>query len=297
VQSSECMVLAPDGRLLSVLTAGPSEGDPVFFLHGTPGIRGLYERELEEGARRSLRHVFYSRPGYAGSDRLPGRSIADCAADVEAIADALGIDDFYVVGESGGGSHALACAALLLRRVKAVAVLAGIAPVDAEGLDWEKGMGQGNRMEFAAMRRGVDALQEYLEGEVRALRSIRTKAQLLAALDAHLCDADRAAIDGGFGEYLLVAWRMVGEDEIWGWLDDDLAHDKDWGFELEQVAAPVTVWHGRDDLIIPYRHAGWLADRLPDAELHLLDGEGHISLTSHYGASLDALIALSPLGG
>lgn len=297
MQSSERKVRAPDGRLLSVLAEGPPGGDPIFFLHGTPGIRGLYERELEEGARRHLRHVFYSRPGYAGSDRLPGRSIADCAADVEAIADALGIDDFYVVGESGGGSHALACAALLSRRVRAVAVLAGSAPIDAEGLDWEAGMGEGNRMEFAAMREGVDALREYLEGEVRALRSIETKAQLLAALDAHLCDADRAAIDGGFGEYLLAAWRQVGEDEIWGWLDDDLAHGKEWGFGLEQCVAPATAWHGRDDLIIPCRHAEWLADRLPNAELHLLEGEGHISLTSHYGASLDALIALSPPGG
>jgi len=297
VQSSQRKVRAPDGRLLSVLTAGPLEGDPVLFLHGTPGIRGLYERELEEGARRHLRHVFYSRPGYAGSDRLLGRSVADCAADVETIADALGIDDFYVIGESGGGSHALACAALLPGRVRAVAVLAGIAPANAEGLDWERGMGEGNRMEFAAMRKGIDALQEYLEREVRGLRSIKTRAQLLAALDAHLCDADRAAIDGGFGKYLLAAWRAVGEDEIWGWLDDDMAHGKDWGFELEQIAAPATVWHGRDDLIIPCRHAQWLADRLPHAELHLLDGEGHISLTSHYGASLDALIALSPLGG
>lgn len=286
----EQKIQAADGRVLSVLAVGPPEGDPVFFLHGTPGIRGLYERELEEGARRRLRHVFYSRPGYAGSDRLPGRSVADCAVDVEAIADALGIDDFYVVGESGGGSHALACAALLPPRVRAVAVLAGAVPVDAEGLDWEKGMGEGNRMEFAAMRKGVDALREYLEGEVRALRSIRTKAQLLAVLDKHLCDADRAAIDGGFGEYLLAAWKQIGEDGVEGWLDDDLAHSKDWGFELEQVAAPTVVWHGRDDLIVPCSHGEWLADRIPDAKRRLLDDEGHISLTSHYGAALDTLV-------
>jgi pimeloyl-ACP methyl ester carboxylesterase len=293
VKSSERKVRALDGRLLSVQMAGPPGGDPVFFLHGTPGIRGLPDPDIEEGARRGLRHVFYSRPGYAGSDRLPGRSIADCAADVEAIADELGIDDFYVIGESGGGSHALACAALLPRRVRAAAVLAGIAPVNAEGLDWEKGMGEGNRQEFAEMRKGIDALREYLENQAQELRSIRTRAQLLAALDEHLCDADRATIEGGFGEYLLSAWRQVGEDEIWGWLDDDMAHGKDWGFGLEQIAAPVTVWHGREDPIAPCRHAEWLADRLPSAELRLLDGEGHISLASHYGASLDAMISSS----
>lgn len=293
MQRVELKARAADGRMLSVLTMGLPKADPVFFLHGTPGIRGLPDRDIEEGARRGLGHVLYSRPGYAGSDRLPGRSIADCAADIEAIADELGIDDFHVIGESGGVSHAFGCAALLSGRVRAVAVLSGIAPPTAEGLHWEEGMGEGNRREFAAMRKGVDVLRKYLEDEVRGLRLIRTRAQLLTALDGHLCDADRAVIEGSFGEYLLAAWRQIGEDEIWGWLDDDLAHGKDWGFRLDQVTAPVTVWHGREDLIVPWRHAEWLVDRLPNAELHLLDGEGHISLVSHYGASLDALIALN----
>jgi len=292
VQRVEQKVQAPDGRMLSVLAVGPPKADPAFFLHGTPGIRGLPDRDIEEGARRGLRHVLYSRPGYAGSDRLPGRSIADCAADIEAIANEMGIDDFYAIGESGGGSHALACAALLPGRVRAVAVLSSIAPPTAGGLDWEEGMSVRNRREFAAMRKGVDALRERLEEEVQELRLIRTKAQLLAALDEHLCDADRVAIEGDFGEYLLAAWRQIGEEAIWGWLDDDLAQGKDWGFGLEQVTVPVTVWHGRDDRIAPWRHAKWLADRLPNAELRLCDGEGHISLISHYGASLDALIAL-----
>ena len=288
----EQKVHTADGRTLSVLVVGPPDADPVFFLHGTPGIRELPERDIEEGARRGLRHVLYSRPGYAGSDPLSGRSIADCAADVEAIADELGIGDFHVVGESGGASHALASGALLAGRVRAVAVLSGIAPPTAEGLDWEEGMGEGNRREFAAMRKGADVLRGFLEDEVRELRSIGTTAQLLAALDGHLCDADRATIESDFGEYLLAAWRQIGEDGIEGWLDDDLAHGKDWGFEFDQVAAPVTVWHGREDSIAPWRHAEWLADRLPNAELHLLDGEGHISLVSHYGACLDALLAL-----
>jgi pimeloyl-ACP methyl ester carboxylesterase len=292
VRRIELKVRAADGRILSVLVVGPPEADPAFFLHGTPGVLGLPDRDVEEGARRSLRHVLYSRPGYGESDRLPGRSIADCAADVEAIADELGIGDFHVVGESGGASHALACAALLPSRVRAVAVLSGIAPPAAEGLDWEEGMGEGNRREFAAMWKGADVLRGFLEDEVRELRSIETKAQLLAALDGHLCDADRAVVEGGFGEYLLAAWRRIGEDGIEGWLDDDLAHGRDWGFGLEQVLSPVTVWHGREDTFVPWRHAEWLADRLPNAELHLLDGEGHISLVSHYGASLDALLAL-----
>jgi pimeloyl-ACP methyl ester carboxylesterase len=291
VQSVEREIRAPDGRRLSTLTAGPPEGDPVFFLHGTPGVLGTYEPQIEEGVRRGLRHVFYLRPGYGGADRQPGRSIADCAADVEAIADELGIDTFYAVGESGGGPHALACAALLPHRVRAIAVLAGIGPSTAEDLDWEDGMGDANRQELEAMRQGPEVLQRFLEAQTRELRSIKSKGQLLAALDEHLCDADRAAIDGSLAEFLLEAWRGVGEDEIWGWLDDDFALGKDWGFDLAQVVAPVTIWQGRDDLVVPFRHAIWLADHIPHSELHLLDGEGHISLPFHYGAALDALVA------
>jgi pimeloyl-ACP methyl ester carboxylesterase len=294
VESFELEVHAPGGRLLSVLTVGPPEGDPVFMLHGTPGVLGMYEPHVEDSARRGLRYVSYLRPGYAGSDRQPGRSVADCAADVKAIADELGIERFHAIGESGGGPHALACAALLPGRVRAVALLAGLAPLDAEGLDWEQGMGEGNLKEFEAARQGPETLREYLEAEARGLRSVESMSQLRAALDEHLCDADRAAVDGSFGEYLLAAWRSIGEDEIWGWLDDDLAHIRAWGFDLEWVAAPVTVWHGREDLVVPCAHAEWFADHLPNSELRPIDGEGHISLAAHYGAVLDALIASGP---
>jgi pimeloyl-ACP methyl ester carboxylesterase len=288
VQSSEGKVRAPDGRLLSVLTAGPPEADPVFFFHGTPGVLEAYEPHVEAGARCGLRHVFYLRPGYGESDRRPGRSIADCAADVEAIADELGIERFHVLGESGGGSHALACAALLPGRVRAVAVLAGAAPVDAEG--WEEGMGEGNLREFAAARKGPEVLRAFLEKAIQELRAVKTMPQLLAALDGHLCDADRAALDGVFGEHVLAAWQRIGEDKVWGWLDDDLAHIGDWGFDLERVAAPVAVWQGSADLFVPVKHGDWLAKHLPNAEHRLLPGTGHISLSAHhYDAVLVAL--------
>lgn len=290
MQSIERKVQAPDGRTLAVLTAGPPEADPIFFLHGTPGVLEAYEPHVEDGARRGMRHVSYLRPGYDGSDRKPGRSIADCAADVEAIADELGIERFYVIGESGGGAHALACAALLSTRVRAVAVLAGAAPIDAE--DWEEGMGEGNRREFAAARKGPEPLRVFLEGEIQGLREVESMPQLLTALDGHLCDADRAALDGAFGEHVLAAWKRIGEGGVEGWLDDDLAHIGDWGFDFERVVAPVTVWQGSADLFVPVKHGNWLAKNLPNAEFRLLPGVGHISLTAlHYGAALDALVA------
>jgi pimeloyl-ACP methyl ester carboxylesterase len=292
VQRIERTVHATDGRALQILLAGPPAGDHIFYLYGTPGVLGAYEPQIEEGVRRDLRHVFHLRPGYGGSDRRPGRSIVDGAADVAAIADQLGIETFFVLGESGGGPYALACAARLPARVRAAALLAGVAPSTAEGLAWEEGMGEGNLRELEAAREGVEVLQPYLEEQAMALRSVSDEAQLRAALDGHLCDADRAAIDGDLATFLVGAWKQIGEDDVGGWVDDDLAFVKDWGFDLGEVAAPVTVWQGQDDLMVPFGHAAWLANRLPNAELHLLEGEGHISLPSHYGSILDSLLAL-----
>ena len=115
----------------------------MIFHTGTPSAGILFEPMVAAGAARGIRHVAYSRPGYAHSDRRPGRTVADCAADVRAIADQLGIGRFYTVGWSGGGPHALACAALLGDRVIAAATLAGVAPRDAEGLGLACGHGRG----------------------------------------------------------------------------------------------------------------------------------------------------------
>ena len=132
----------------------------------------VYGPMVEDGAARGIRHLTYSRPGYGDSDRAEGRRVADCAADVEAIVDHLGVDRFYTAGASGGGPHALATAALLGGRVIAAAMLAGVAPYDAEGLDYLEGMGQENHAEFGATLAGPQELEAYLSGEAEGLRSV-----------------------------------------------------------------------------------------------------------------------------
>jgi pimeloyl-ACP methyl ester carboxylesterase len=287
------VIRAADGRLLSVLIVGEPKGDPVFVLHGTPGVREMFEPELIEGFNRSLQYISYSRPGYGGSDRQPGRSVADCASDVRAIADQLGVQKFYVIGESGGGPHALACAALLADRVRAIALLAAVVPIDAVGLDWEEGMGEGNIEELREAQQGSDALRKHLEREIQGVGSVKTVAQLRAVLDKHLCASDRIVFDGGYGPFLLAAWKQIAKGGIWGWFDDDLALYRDWGFDFGDVNAPVAIWQGGEDLIVPLTHGRWLAKNLPEADFRLLAGEGHISLVANrYGAILDGLIAL-----
>jgi len=145
-------ITAPDGRTLTVREGGEARGVPVLVLHGTPGSSLMYEPHLRDAEQRGIRLFSYDRPGYGGSTRHKGRNVADCAEDVVAVCDALGIERFCVWGISGGGPHTLAAAALLPDRIAAAAVLASAAPYDGEGLDFFAGMGDQNIEEFKIAR-------------------------------------------------------------------------------------------------------------------------------------------------
>ncbi len=291
MERSRTTLEAADGRNLEVEVAGPEDGDVVFHHTGTPGAGSLYGPLLEAGAERGLRHVSYCRPGYAGSDRQPGRSVADCAADTAAIADALGIERFYVTGQSGGGPHSLACAALLPERVRSAASTAGVAPYDAEGLDWLAGMGQENLDEMAAVRAGDAELQAFLENEAETYRSVSAD-EVLEALGDLVSEPDKAVITGDLADHMVKSLRASLSTGIWGWFDDDKAHSKAWGFDLDSIEVPVTIWQGGDDRMVPSSHGRWLAEHVSGAQPRLLDGEGHLSLNvAHYGDVLDQLVA------
>ena len=283
-------VVAEDGRALEVVVGGPPDGLPLVFFHGTPGAAGPFGQLIQLGAERGIRHIAYSRPGYSRSDRQPGRSVSSCAADVVAIADALGYDRFFCSGGSGGGPHSIACAALIPDRVIAVAAIATPAPVDAEGFDWAAGMGQENLEEYAAARTGGHALEDYLEREAAAVNGA-TADDLLRVWHELFCESDRRVLSGAYAEHTL---RQIGRSlatGIWGWLDDDLALVADWGFELDQVAAPVYIWHGAEDQFVPVSHGDWLAGHVPGARAELRTGCGHLSITlDSYGEILDALL-------
>jgi pimeloyl-ACP methyl ester carboxylesterase len=224
-----------------------------------------------------MRLLGYDRPGYGGSDHHPARRVADAAADVAAIADALGIERFAVEGGSGGGPHALACAALLSSRVVAAASLAGVAPYPAEALDWLDGMGHDNVLEFSAALAGRDELESFLRG--LAGQMLASEPESLAEALRTLCSpADVAALTGEYAEYLHAAVRRGVSESIEGWIDDDFAFVTPWGFQLKDIRVPVQLWHGAEDLFVPIAHGRWLAERIPGVEAHLLDGEGHLTI-------------------
>jgi pimeloyl-ACP methyl ester carboxylesterase len=279
-----------DGRVLEVVTAGPPDGLPLFSHHGTPGAAGTFDALVEAGAERGMRHIGYSRPGYGDSTRLAGRTVASCATDVAAVADALGYDRFYSVGASGGGPHSIACAALLGDRVIAAAAIASVAPIEAEGLDWTAGMGQENVEEFIAMRAGGDELEGVLQDRSEQMQAV-TGDQIISVLGDLVSDVDRQALSGELAEFFVVETRHALSNGVSGWFDDDWAFAADWGFDLGAIRAPLSVWHGGQDRFVPLAHGEWLARHLA-ADAHLRPEHGHLSLVvTSYGEILDTLLA------
>jgi len=282
-------ISAGNGRVLEVVIAGPPGGSALFSHHGTPGAAEMFDPLVDIGAERNLRHITYSRPGYGGSGRVQGRSVADCAADVVAIADALGYERFYSVGGSGGAPHSIACAALLPDRVISAAAIASPAPLGADGLDWTAGMAKENVAELAAVQAGDRELEEFLEGEAQSMLGT-SPAEVMTVLGDLVSEADRRALSGELGEFIVRELTHSLSGGVWGWFDDDRAILGDWGFDLADVAAPLSLWHGGQDRFVPIAHGEWLAGHLP-ADAHLRPDDGHLSLSlGSYGEIIDALL-------
>lgn len=294
----DLQVPTPDGRELEVLVAGPDDGLPLVFHHGTP--QGAVHDPLVEGAaaERGLRVVSFSRPGYGTSTPRPdGRTtgtIADDAADTATVLDHLGLDRFVTLGWSGGGPRALACAALLPGRC--LAAVCGVGPVPPAEYDGDfcAGMGEENVAEFGAAFEGADALEAWLEANGTGMFTATAEevADLLGSLAPPV---DRAALTGELAETLALGSRRSGLQGVVGWRDDDLALVRPWGFALADITVPVAVWQGTEDAMVPFAHARWLAEHVPGVRPHLVEGEGHLSLLAAMPRILDDLLDLAGL--
>ncbi|WP_182111625.1 MULTISPECIES: alpha/beta fold hydrolase [unclassified Actinotalea] len=265
-------VRTSDGRTLRAYDARPDRADApvVVWHHGSPHSGRLLAPLLEPAVERGIHLVTYARPAYGGSTPRPGRDVASAADDVAHVADALGLGRFAVLGHSGGGPHALACAALLADRVTAAASLSGPAPWD------------GDEAWFAGMRSDA-ALRAATQG-----REARARLAEVEEFDEEtFTAADWAALSG--------PWAALGEDASDpaatpdGLVDDDVAFVSPWGFDLADVRVPTLVLHGGQDRMVPPSHAARLGALLPGAEARLLPEDGHISVLREYGAVLDRL--------
>ena len=272
------LITLPDGRHLEVEVSGPDGAPVLLFAHGTPGGSAQYGGFARGAADRGLRLVTWSRPGYGASTRRAGRTVADDTDDVAAVLDHLRADTCLVAGWSGGGPHALAAGALLADRVRGVLCIAGVAPYAAEGLDFLAGMGEENLEEFGEALAGEDRLRVWLD-RVRPELVDLSADDVVASLETLLPPVDEAALTGEFAEFLATGFRQAVSVSMDGWLDDDLAFTRPWGFELDAISVPTYLWQGSEDLMVPFAHGQWLASRIPGVTAHLEPGEGHVSVS------------------
>lgn len=263
-------------RTLTVEDAGPTDGFPV-LVHCGGGSRHLSPAAVREARSHGFRLISYDRPGYGGSTPMPGRVIADCSADVEAILGGLGISRIAAWGFSGGGPYALATAALLPDTVVAACVFAPLGPYGAAGLDFLAGMDDSYREEvriFFADR--AAAREEFRSEAAEMFRRLSTPEGWLAQW------GDRAAKDAAHGQeaadYLASTYRdgwTRGDD---GWWDDWSAFLSPWSFDLAAITAPVILWHGLADTRCPPGHSRWLAARIPRITTHFPEDEDHTNI-------------------
>jgi pimeloyl-ACP methyl ester carboxylesterase len=285
------IIVKHDGRALAVETWGKPGGFPVFLLHGMPGSRlGPRPRGIVL-YRLGVELISYDRPGYGESGRHEGRTVADAGADIVAIADALEIPAFSVVGRSGGGPHALACAAHAPDRVVRTAVLVGSAPSDSPGLDWYSGMTDENQEVFTradgdAAGGGQDQDELIASLSTRADEVGKDPDSMIRYLLPQLAASDRRVVEDRAMRRLLTetyaeAVRRGGD----GWIDDVVALRNRWGFTLAQVICPVLLWHGADDRFVPVAHTYWLRDKLRSTRMYEDTVRVEVAQgTAHFGA-------------
>jgi pimeloyl-ACP methyl ester carboxylesterase len=291
-QVSARTIEALDGRALAFDEVGDPAGAPVFVIHGTPGCRlsGRHP-DLSRVTAAGLRLVTYDRPGYGRSTRQSGRSVVDCVSDVARIADELEIQRFAVSGASGGGPHALAVAARLPERVTRVACVVGGAPYDAEDLDWFAGMDPVNVKEFGWALAGEAILTPELERMAQESLDHVDEDPIALLGDIELSESDREVLsDPGFRETLRAATHEMFAAGALGWVDDDLAFVKPWGFDVHELRVPVEIRYGVTDVLVPATHGKWLAAHVPGAEVFVDEHGGHLSTPDQ---RLDMLRALA----
>lgn len=274
--TTDVLTLA-DGRQLEYGFAGDPAKPTVLFHHGTPGSVTTFNvyKQLFDVDEFFL--VFYSRAGWGKSSRHEGRSAASVVADVTAVLDHLGRDEYVSVGWSGGGPHTLACAALGAPRCRGAIAVAGVAPIDAD-FDWTEGMGPENIEEFEFAKAGGPAYEAHLTQNANELATV-TVDTLIDTFGGLLSEGDK------------VAWSplSVREDEVrdlhhcftggpHGFIDDDQAFMNPWGFDVSTISVPTFIWFGDEDLMVPPTHGEWLVTNIPGATRRRVAPEGHISI-------------------
>ncbi len=276
-----------DGRRISAAEFGDPRGAPVLYFHGYPG--SCLDAELGHSAARELgfRLIGVDRPGFGRSDPQAGRRLSDWPADVQGVADALGLERFAVAGASGGGPYAAACAALIPDRLTGVGILSGLGPPESrlpgDGMMWH------NRLGLEIAGRAPWLVRPILGGLGPVMA--RFSRITIANLARHVPEPDRRILaDPDFLRIFSSSFREAFRGGSAGAVSDALVYARPWDVDLRSIRIPVHLWHGEDDVVVPVTMARWVAREIPGARATYLPGEGHFSsIVSHVEALFAAL--------
>ncbi len=277
------IITLSDGRTIEVFSAGEPSQSALFFHHGTPGSALTWEEWLPEVAAVGGFAIAYSRAGYGLSARHEGRTVIRNSDDVAEILAHVGVKNFVSLGWSGGGPHCIADTTL--PGSLAAISIAGVAEFGAPDLNFLEGMGEENHIEFGAAFEGPVAIEEWMKTYSAGTANV-TGAELIEALGGLIGDADKKSLTPDVAESVASEFRYALVEGYYGWMDDDLAFVKPWGFDITAIAKPVELWQGDEDFMVPHAHAKWLASKIPTAQLKFIPGEGHISLGIYQRAAI-----------
>lgn len=279
--------MLPDRRRLAYSEYGDPKGHPTLYFHGFPGSRLEAELATASAAQAGVRLIAADRPGIGSSDVQPGRRLLDWPADVEQLADHLGLRRFTIVGVSGGGPYAAACAHSIPERLDAVAIVSGVAPFDSDAL--LDGMLWPNKVTLRIARRAPWLLNGVLRPAVIVRWFPRFVIRLVAS-GLNAPDRDvlaRAEVQDAITHSLTESLRRGAR----GHADELRILVSPWGFRLEDVSADVHLWHGGRDRVVPPIHYRRMSDAFPRSHRELLAGEGHFSLVIDHAAHIFATLA------
>ena len=288
IKSRDNWIYLRDGRRLGYLSCGDETGHPVFYCHGFPGSRLEVLLADRMAACHSIRLIGIDRPGYGLSDTAPGRSLISWSDDLAQLADHLGASRFSVLGVSGGGPYAVACAFMLPSRLSSVELICGLAPIDTAGI--LSGMTLINRCGLRLSAEAPLLLHTVLAPISILLR--KKPAVALSIMAARSEQPDRSFLRrGDIHTVLCMTFREAMRNGAAGAVSDLRLYGAAWGFRLDKIRVPIDLWHGEKDRIVPVAMGRWLAAAIPGCQARFLPEHGHFSLILEGMPSILAQIA------
>jgi pimeloyl-ACP methyl ester carboxylesterase len=262
-----------DGRDLAFAEYGDPDGAVVFGFHGTPGSHTQFEPAASAAADVGVRLVVPDRPGYGHSTYDPHRALVDWPDDVRSIATALGTERFGVVGVSGGGPHAVVCAHALGDVLTGCALVGSPSPAAS---DLNATAMPFNRVVFTLARRAPWLLPVPLGALALAGRRL-SEERIRTQMSSRLPEADaRIMARPEVSDALFAEMRRKHPTATKASAQDFALFGAPWGFSLGGIDTPVDIWHGTEDVNVPFANAEHLAAHIAGSTLHVLAGEGHL---------------------